>query len=279
MISSEIFASDEARLGHRVHHNDQIWWVRKAPYYYKPLYEFGAFPAKQRRPKPFLSLMGYSHQVTDPAEATHQLLWNILEGDDLAEFCLERLKSKRRNMVRGGLRDCRVEELGSTPPMLEQMRQITMSQASRFEANQVKNTYLSRDYYEVHADRWLKSIQELFAHRGHRFFGAFVDDRLVAYVNIISIEDTWSFGAVKSDELFLKHKPVDALYYTILQMASACGECKRVLNGGGQNERESLAHFKREFLFKPVMVPYFSKTIISRDHLKIMKKLLIKWNR
>ena len=274
MITEETFAQEEARLGKPVHLHDGVWWVQVAPGYCKPVHEFHPFPPARSRPRLLKAWVGYSHQVPDAAQGTRNMAWNVLQGEDLADFSLERLKSKRRNMVRGGLRDCRVDAMSPDETTLEQMRQINISQARRFTAIQEKATFLPPDYYVAQASQWRADMLKLFGHSGHQFFGAYVDDRLVAYIDLIRVEDTWMFGAVKSCDEDLKHRPVDALYFHILLSASQCGDCRRVVNGGGPDERPGLTSFKGEFLLKPVVVPYYTRTLIPLDQLRRLKNLI-----
>lgn len=270
MISEETFAREEKARGKPVHCHDGVWWVKQAPFYCKPIHEYRPFPPKSARPHPLKALVGFSHQVPDPAQATRFVRMNVLQGEDLRNFSLERIKSKRRNLVRMGMKQCRIEALTQSDALLEQMRQINIMQARKLESAGGGGSFLSSDYYDRHAARWREETQSLFRHPGHRFIGAFVGDALAAYVNLVQIEDTWLFGAVKSSSEYLARRPVDALYFTALTMASQCGDCKRVVNGGG-DERQGLAHFKGEFLLTPVSIPYFTQTFIPLDALRKLK--------
>jgi hypothetical protein len=274
MISEETFAQEEKRLGKQVHFHDGVWWVKAAPFYYKPVHEFHPFPPKNARPHPLKALLGYSHQVPDPAQATRCVRMNVLQGDDLRSFSLERLRGKKRNQVRMGIKNCLVEALTQSDAILEQMRLINISQAKKFEGARESGTFLPSEYYELHAAKWREGILRLFNHQGHQFIGAFVGDTLVAYINLIQVEDTWMFGAVKSCNEYLKHRPVDALHFTALTTASQSGECNRVVHGGPDGEPESLTHFKAEFLLRPVSLPYYSRTVIPMEKLRSLKSLL-----
>jgi hypothetical protein len=268
MISEETFAREEQRIGKQVNFHDGVWWAGAAPFYYKPVHLFRPFPPKSARPHPLKAFMGYSHQVPDPAQATRQVRWNVLEGDDLSNFSLERLRRNKRHMVRNGIRDCRVQIVAQVDVLLDQMRLINISQARRLEETEDHAGVLRPDYYERHAARWRADMLKIFSHRGHRFVGAFVGDKLAAYVDLIQVEDTWMFGAVKSSDEYLKHRPVDALYFTVLRLASQDGTCKRVLNGDG-DERASLTYFKEQFLLTSVAVPYYSRTLLPLDRLRV----------
>ncbi|MGI6241172.1 MAG: hypothetical protein ACOYJW_04470 [Candidatus Omnitrophota bacterium] len=270
MITEETFAKEEKRLGKEVHFHDGVWWISSAPFYFKPVHEYRPFARKSARPHTLKALLGYSHQVFDPAQATRYKRMNILAGDDLRSFSLERLENKRK--VRRGIKDCRVEILTPSEVILEQMRRINISAAKKHESRgRPRGTFLLHDYYERNAVQWKENTRKFFDHQGHQFIGAFVGETLVAYINLIQIEDTWVFGAVKSCHEYLGHRPVDVLYFTILSMASQSRECKRVVNGGGDYEPESLTHFKRQYLFKLVPLPYYSWTLLPMDWLRAFK--------
>ena len=267
MISEETFALEEKKLGKQVHFHDGIWWIRTAPFYYKPVNEFRAFPPNSATPHPFKSFGGYSYQICDFAKATRYVRWNILQDDTLRAFSLDRISGKKRNKVRMGIRDCRVDFFKVSDVLLEQMRLINISQANRFQLAGEKGTFFPPEYYEQHAVKWQADMIKYFHHKGHQFLGAFVGDVLAAYIDLIQLEDTWMFGAVKSSDEYLKHRPVDALYYTVLTMASQSDECKRVVNGGGFDERESLTYYKSQFLLTPVDLPYYTRTLLPIESL------------
>lgn len=270
----ECFALEDMRCGREVHWHAGVWWVRTAPFYCKPVHEFQPFPAGTARPHPLKSPAGFSHQVPSVDGATRFVPWNILDGDVLRGFSMETLRSKRRNMVRKGLRDCRVGAMRPDDVTLEQMRQINISQARRHETGNDPGACLPPDYYESHAAKWRGDMLALFGHDGHEFVGAFVDDRLVGYADVVRIAETWMFGAVKSSTEHLVHRPVDALYFTILCHAAASTGCERVINGGGAGEAESLARFKAEYLFRSVEVPYHTTTILPLGLIRGAKNVL-----
>ena len=272
MITEETFAKEEKKIGKHVHFHDEVWWVRTAPFYYKPVNQFRAFPPNSAKPHPLKALVGYSHMIHDALKSTRSVRMNILDGEHLERFSMDTLKSAKRRVVRNGLKDCQIRSYLPTDAVLEQMRVINISQAERFESGGESGTFLSPKYYEHHVTQWRKDILNLFSHKGHQFIGAFVGETLAAYIDLIQIEDTWMVGAVKSRNEYLKHRPVDALYFSILSMASQCGECKRVINGGGNLERESLTRFKGEFNIKPVLLPYYSKTILPIEELQTLKR-------
>lgn len=279
MISEEEFAHEEARLGKAVHFHQGRWWVRTAPLYCKPVHEFRPLHRGEARPHALKSLLGYSYQVEDRRHASRFLGWNILHGEALRLFGLTAIGGKRRNMVRQGLRQCHATRLHPQDQIIEQMREINIQQARRFAEAGEAGTFLPAEYYEREKDRWRAGIERYFSHRGHEFIGAFAGEALAAYVDLIRIEDTWMFGAVKSRTDMLAHRPVDALYFTILSMAAASEECNRVVNGGPDGARESLVRFKEEYGLRVAQVPYFSRSLLPVDRVKLVARRLRPWRR
>ena len=277
MISEETFAKEEARIGEQIHFHDGVWWIKAAPFYYKPVHEFRPFPPKSLKPHPLKALLGHSHQVPENIQATRNVIWNISDGENLRAFSMDRLKSAKRRAIRKGQKDCLIEIYSPSEENLEQMRLINISQASRFVKSGESGNYLRANYYESHKLKWREDMLKIFSHKGHQLVGAFVGDKLVAYIDLIKIEDTWMFGAVKSNDEYLKHRPVDAMYFNILSMAAQDSECKRVVNGGGYDERESLTRFKGEYFLKPVSLPYYSQTLLPLDRLRKLKSRLTHW--
>lgn len=277
MISEETFAQEEKRLGKSVHFHDGRWWVKTAPFYYKPVHEFRPIFPKSARPHPIKAFAGYSHQVPDDTLANRKVIYNILDGDNLRRFSLDELKSSKRRAIRKGLRDCSIEYYTLTDDNLEQMRLCNISLAERCEETREPGSFLPASYYTTHIGQWREDMISLFNHKGHQFVGAFVTNKLVAYIDVVKIENTWSFSAIKSITEYLEHRPVDALYFSILTQAreaSHCNLCERVLNGGGGNELESLARFKADYMLLPVAVPYYSKTIFPIEKVRRLKSLL-----
>ncbi len=276
MVSEETFAIEEANIGKIIHLHDGIWWVRTAPFYFKPVHIFRQFAPGTGKPSPLRALGGYSHQVPAESMGTRSVVLNILEGESLRQFSMERLKSEKRRAIRKGYNQCIIKEYMPTSDNLEQMRLCNISLAQRCKGVRAPNSFLPEEYYNIHKNQWLSNILRLFNHKGHRFTGAFADNCLIAYIDLITIEDTWVFSAIKSITEHLHNRPVDALYFDLLSKASVSIECQRVVNGGGEDELESLSRFKAEYGLLPVSIPYYSRTLLPIDRLKRIKSRLSK---
>lgn len=263
-VDANNFAMAEIALGRRLHEHDGVWWIEAQRAYYKPLNEFQPIVPGVARPHPWKSLAGFSHQVGIGSQANRFVAYNILDGEDLAGFCIARLPQKKRNQVRQGQRACRVEFLTGSEHELEEMRLVNIVQAQRFAEAGADESYLPAAYYEDHAEPWRSEMRLRFKHPGNHFLAAWVGEELAAYVVMMTIEDTWIVGAVKSDSKHLGSRPVDALYFHALSLASSTPHCRRVVNGG-PSEAEGVHRFKRQFLFRPVEFPYRTSTWLPRS--------------
>ena len=261
-LSEEQFALQDAALGHSVHKSGGRWWKTAAPMYCKPVHEYRPIGPGEAKPSLFKALGGFTHQVSDPSHSTRILRMNILSGSGLESFDLQHIAGNGwRTSLRKALKSVEIRSIACDDGLLERMRQINISHAQRFQDVGRSNSYRKPSYYQENSAEWFRQMRALLAHRGHNFIGAFSDDTLVAYLDLITIEDTWMIGAVKSDWEFANKRPVDVLYFHALSMASENGACRRVVNGGG-DEPEGLRRFKEDFLFRSVDVHYFTRTIL-----------------
>ena len=279
MISEEEFALEEQRLGKRVHRHDGVWWVSAAPFYCKPVHEFRPFAPGGARPSPLWAPGGYSHQVNEEAQGNQYVDWMVLSGQELGQYSLAALPAKKRNKVRIGLRECTVEPLQPQDDVLHAMREINISQAERFQLAGYRRDFLPPEYYVRNSSRWARDMRALFAHLGHVFWGARVGERLVAYIDVLRVADSWIFGAVKSHSSWLRQRPVDALYHVVLQAAVSDAFCRRVVNGGPDPDRPTLDHFKESFLFRSVRVHYYSHSLVRSPFVRRLVKPLVAWYR
>ena len=275
IISIETFAHEERRLGKKIHLHKGVWWEQSSPFYCKPINEFSSFVPKSSTPNLLKALFGYSHQVPDSSKATRFVSWNILDGENLINFSLDCLKPSKRRTIRKGLQQCMIKYLLPTENNIEQMRQINISQAKKFEGTRESGTFLSSEYYDLKATEWREQTRRLFTHLGNYFVGAYVGHTLVAYINLIQIEDTLKIGAVKSCSEYLQHRPVDALYFTVLSMAAKSRVFTRIVNGGPDGEPESLTYFKGEFHIIPISFPYYTWSVLPMTQLRKLKSMVV----
>jgi hypothetical protein len=254
MLTEEEYARQARELGRDVHLNDGIWWERHYLGYCKPVFEFRPFSPGQARPKFSKSFLGYSHQVSDGSQANRVLEVMALQGDALRSFSLDALDGKKRNQVRKGLKNCEVRRITNLRASLEDVRQINISQAER----QMETGSFGKParYYTEQAEEWKREIELWFRLPGREWWGAFVGERLGAYMITFQVEAVRFMFVMKTHSDFLRLCLTDAIYFTVLKQAAEEKSCQRVINGGPM--RDSLDRYKEQFLFRRVSVPYFT---------------------
>ena len=178
----------------------------------------------------------------------------VLEGTDLSDFSLSKFRSERRNKLKKAVRECLVRPIDNLEARLEEMRQINISQSLRQAAKHGAETPSGR--YINGAEAWRTQIRREFSLPGREWWGSFVGGSLVAYMTTYEVEKVRIIEKTKSHTAALAHRPVDALYLTVISAAAAAGTCDRILNGSPQHV--SLDRYKEEFCFKAVEYPYHS---------------------
>jgi hypothetical protein len=254
MLSIEQNAEQKRKsLGCKLHYSGGVWWERQQPFYAKPAFEFQSLVPGMARPDRKKGFFVYSHQVPSPELGNRLVDWMILEGEDLQQFSMARLRSEKRNQVRKGLKNCEVRTVTDLEPHLDQALQINATQAERHMAT----GWFTRSsaYFARHAQAWKAETRLHFSLPGWQWWGAFVQGQLVAYMRTLQVADILFIMSMKNHTEFLKLCSSDAIYFTALEAASRAGNVSRIVNGGPM--RPSLNRFKEQFLFKQTSTPYF----------------------
>jgi hypothetical protein len=241
------------RLGCKLHLFGGVWWEQQQPCYAKPAFEFQSFVPGAARPSRARGFLVYSHQVPRPEMGNRIVDWMILEGEDLRDSSLARLRSEKRNQVRKGLKNCEVRTITDIEPHLEQALEINSTQAERHMAT----GWFTRSpaYFARHAQAWKAETRLHFSLPGWHWWGAFVQGQLVAYMRTLQVADVLFIMSMKNHTQFLKLCASDAIYFTALEEASRSGSVRRIVNGGPM--RPSLDRFKEQFLFKRTPLSYY----------------------
>jgi hypothetical protein len=243
----------QTSLGCKLHFFGGVWWERQQPMYAKPAFEFQSFVPGAARPDLKKGFLVYSHQVPSPEMSNRLVDWMILQGEDLTQFSLARLRSEKRNQVRKGLKNCEVRIITDIEPHLENALRINATQAERHMATGWFTR--SSGYFAQHAEAWKAETRLYFRLPGWQWWGAFAQGQLVAYMRTLQVADVLFIMAMKNHTEFLKLCGSDAIYFTALEAASRSGTVSRIVNGGPM--RPSLDRFKEQFLFKRTSTPYY----------------------
>lgn len=254
MLTEAEFIEQQRVLGRRIHEHDGVCWETTYPFYCKPVFEFKAIAPGTARPARRHSWLGYSHPVPSPEQGNRSLPTMVLERARLEGFDLQKLPAKRRNIVRRALKQCEIRPILDIERHLERIREINVSQARRHQEGAGAQTPVRR--YTEHADSWRDQIRREFALRGREWWGAFVGEVLAAYLRTYQVDGIRVIQHAKTDTEYFRHYPMDALYFRVLSEAAATPSCLRIVNG--RPMQPSLNHFKEQFLFQAVEMPYFS---------------------
>ncbi len=249
------FAGQQRSLGRRIHEHDGVFWEEVYPFYCKPAFPYRAFDCGVARPARLQSLLGYSHQVVLPEQGNGWRSLMVLDRECLDRFSLQKLPSKKRNQVRRAMEQCVILPITDMEAHLERIREINIVQAVRQAQGAGAEGPASR--YIAQAYAWRAQIRREFNLEVNReWWGAYVDETLVAYLRTYQVDGIRVIQQAKADTTYFKHYPMDALYFTVLRKASENTACRCIINGSPLHE--SVNHFKEQFLFKHLKYPCFS---------------------
>jgi hypothetical protein len=219
-------------------------------------------------------LLGYSHCVPEMGMGNARVHYMVLEGDDLRDFGMPRLDSKKRNQVRKGLKCCEIREISNLEGCLEDAREVCVSHSMRG-AGSRKAYHVSPAFFIEQADVWRQQMHRDFASHGRQWFGAWHEGRLIAYLVTLHVEGILMIEKMKLHTDYLQFCPSDALYFHVLDRAAQMESCQRIFNSSPQ--RPGLDRFKEQFLFKATPIPiYMSNPAFHRLALRAMA-LRAKW--
>jgi hypothetical protein len=256
MLTEEQFVEQQRSLGRRIHEHDGVYWETVYPFYCKPVFVYKPFDPGEARPSRARSLLGFSHQVRNPAEGNRSVPLMVLARDGLDSYGLHRLPSRKRTYVRRALEICVIKPIDDIGENMERMREINLSQALRQELGAGVETPARR--YTLQADEWRAQMRREFPLEHREWWGAFVGGILAAYLRTYQVEGVRVIQQAKADSVYLKFHPMDALYHAVLSHAAKDPTCQLIVNGGPRHR--SLNHYKEQFLFSVVNFPYYSST-------------------
>jgi hypothetical protein len=255
MLTEAQYAEQQRQLKRKIHEHDGIYWEQPYPFYCRPVFFMTAFQVGAAKPHPLKSMLGFSHQTTDSSKATDYKSFMELNREDLNDYSIQKLLPKKRSQVRQALKTCEVKLIPNlNDEVIERIRQINIEQAVRQESGYGAETPSAR--YIKEKEEWKEQIQREFSLHGREWWGAYYEGSLIAYIKTHQIGGIRIIEQTKTHTQYLKQKPMDALYYSIIEMASKESTCFKIINGTPLHP--SLNIYKEQFLFKEVKYPYFS---------------------
>ncbi|RJO60861.1 hypothetical protein C4544_04265 [candidate division WS5 bacterium] len=266
MMTSEEYIERVLAIGYDVHCNDQIWWIERSPFFYEPVVPLQVLKRGAAKPKTYKSLLGYSHLVSSEKDSNACTSVMLLREEQLKNYSMQSLSSKRRNKVRKGLRLTKNIKIESIENVLDDMKQIAISKAIRTGRGK------SPEYYVTHYEEWKADIIKQFnIDKGKKeYWGSFYNGNLIAFMTVVPINGTMMINQGSSHTDHLDKCPNDALRYTFLEYCKTVKECQQVISGLWSDNKPTLNEFKESYGFEKVDLPLY-----IRDNFPMLRKLLM----
>ena len=230
-MSAEAYASLLESSGHRVVQTASAWWYEAHPRWYLglPLHvELTPSPAELRQ---VIDQGAWVLRYTCPVEAGTE---TYLSACDDPAYGLSTLGSTARRATRRGLENCTVRRL----PF------------SELEANgglELSRSTLERQHRKVPADHdayWRRHYAAAAQRDVAECWGAFVGDRLAAFLIAVTVGDCVYLPVLKSASEHLSEYPNNAVVYTVTRDALGRAGVKEV-SWGLESLLPSLAGLER----------------------------------
>lgn len=228
--------------GHRVHQHDGVWWRGLADQpFCEPLDPFLRLPRSGPRPAAVESLLGHRFLTTEPGDANAH--YNPMVMEDLSQYRIERLDSRRRACVRRGLRRVTV-------------RPVALDELLR-DGWQIEDEAYQRNGFHRPPPRaqWERRVRDDYREPvEHHTLGAFVDERLVAFLTWYGVDGDLHLPIIVSGNEGNRRNAIDAMQFELLTAARESGRYRRAINTV-HTRRASLDAFKESHLFRLRALP------------------------
>jgi glycosyltransferase involved in cell wall biosynthesis len=252
-MKAEEYIRQQLDAGCKIHFHNNIWWQEAAPFFCKPVLPLQRIVRGLARPKIRKSFLGYSHLIDDDNQANKHWSVMLLDNEKLEKFSLSSLSSSKRAQVRKGLRLNEIKKIEVIDPVIDYMRDICISAASRTGHGKPPQ------YYIKHYMKWRDFMLKEFAMQKREWWGAFHNGVLIAYYYAYQIDETMFISAAKSHSDYLKDCPNDVLLFTFLEYCRDLPGCTQVIYGDWSNDAPSLNKFKEKYGFQKVDLPVYAR--------------------
>lgn len=254
-MTKEEFIERVLEIGYDVHFNDGVYWIESEPFCYRPVIPYQVIEPGKAKPKRHKALLGYSHHVSDKKYANKYIPIMLMNEERLSNFGIHILSSSVRARVRKGLKLTEVRKIEEIEPVLDDMKAIEISKASKI------RQATSPEYYVKHDKKWRAwTIKQFNGDRGKKdYWGSFYKGSLIAFMKIEQIDDTVTINNVASLSDHLDKCPNDAALFSVLEYYKNLSECKKVIHGGWDKNRPTLNKFKEKYGFEREDLPVYAK--------------------
>lgn len=270
MLTEALFIEQLRQLGRKIHEYDGVFWEQTYPFYCRPAFVYRAFERGKFKPHPYKCLFGYSHLTESEQGISSYRSFMEIDRYTLDIYSIDLLKPRRRTQVRKALRDVDIKLIDRLDSeLLERVRQINVAQALRQEKGNGSETPATR--YIKEKNEWEKQIIQEFNLEFREWWGAFHHEKLIAYIKTYQVDGIRIIEHTKADTESLSLRPMDALYFKVIELAKNDKLCNRLVNGTPIHS--SLNRYKEDFLFKEVKYPYYNS---NQKIVNLVKKLIKK---
>lgn len=238
-------------MGSKLHQNDGVWWLQVTPFICRPAIRHERIHTGHARPCLRQSLLGYSHLTTNACTSNSTRAIVGMARTSTKPFTLDELSSRRRSTIRRGMKVTDIKCIADLNPYKDDIQSILISNRDRTLVG------LPSSYYMQHFNDWWRKALILFSMKDRLWWGAFVDERLIAYFHTTCIEDRLLIGAAKSHSDYLNRNPNDVLLYNVMDYAFNKMQCNFIDYGGWSPSDDKLMYFKQSYGFKKIDLPQY----------------------
>lgn len=209
-MTMDEFALCQQAEGLKIVQVDGMWWVEIRPFFFRPLFPFAQIdPQLLRYPAKSL-LGGYLHGV--PAGAAANSTMNFFIFDDLKNYSIRSLSSKRRKAIANGMRNFTARVLTDQDEFEATAYEVYMS-------FQRRTNYSYKDE-RVNREAFCEWAKSLFRRPKVAKVGIYYDSKLCAVETSYLVEDVIIGDTLFANDLGLKMDVTDFIYHTVREAAA-----------------------------------------------------------
>jgi hypothetical protein len=256
MNVAEMVDSDRS-VEWKFHFADSIWWREVKPFFYQPADVATKILPGSQRPNVVAAMGGYYHMVPDGAPANGKIVFNEIK--EPAGFDLSAIRKTKRNMIRRGLRALRIEKITDPELLLGEGFKIYLDWEKRTNGVLVKRS---------DPQKYARWINALMNHPHELILGAFLENRLTAWIVARATGERADLVKAFSDSEFNHLEPTSTLIYAYILICGQNSQIK-VACDGLRSLKPSLEDYKSALGFRHVEYPAYI-------HLRRMIKPLVR---
>ncbi len=243
------FASWKKENGHDIIYNEGIYWEKIFQGFYQPAHIVQKLSLEQIHYPQFLH-WGVRGVLQDSESSLANGLIHFYAFEHIKKFDITVFSHQRRSNVRKCFRNVDIREVKDEKIMMDQGYDVISSSLQRTNHLEIP----SKDEYLKHCTAYINN-----GDNSHIILGAFLENRLLAYLDICAVEETAYLMNmyIHSDALNFSVSP--GLFYSAFLLCRESEKITQVLAGGPTPDDNGLEIFKKRMGFTIVDVPTFCK--------------------